>query len=126
MQEYDGVGDGDLQSSLATLIIPSLKSVINERADILDKGIEKVKMSVEFLTEEIKYVKEKVERVDKRVTTAEKRIGEQENKVGYRISPDIRGESAPLRFALNNQEKMSEGKFWIFERLSSQHLLANS
>ncbi len=42
----DGVGD--LQSPLATLIITSLKSVINERADILDKGIEEVKMSVEF------------------------------------------------------------------------------
>ncbi len=78
----DGVGDGDLQSPLATLIITSLKSVINERADILDKGIEEVKMSVEFLTEEIKDVKGKVERVDKRVTTAEKKIGELENKVG--------------------------------------------
>ncbi len=77
----DGVGDGDLQSPLATLIITSLKSVINERADILDKGIEEVKMSIEFLTEEIKDVKGKVERVDKRVTTAEKKIGELENKV---------------------------------------------
>ncbi len=57
----DSVGDGDLQSPLATLIITSLKSVINERADILDKGIEEVKMSVEFLTEEIKDVKEKVD-----------------------------------------------------------------
>lgn len=65
-------GDGDLQSPLATVIMTSLKSVINERADILDKGIEEVKMSVEFLTEEIKDVKGKVERVDKRVTTVEK------------------------------------------------------
>ncbi|KAL0188789.1 hypothetical protein M9458_015888 [Cirrhinus mrigala] len=71
----------DLQSPLPTVIITSLKSVINERADILDKGMEKVKMSVEFLTEELKDVKGKVERVDKRVTTVEKRFGALENKV---------------------------------------------
>ncbi|KAL1251227.1 hypothetical protein QQF64_019023 [Cirrhinus molitorella] len=85
----DDGGDGDLQSPLATEIITSLKSVINERADILDKGIKEVKMSVEFLTEEIKVVKGKVEQVDKRMTTAEKRIGELENKV--QDFPDIRG-----------------------------------
>lgn len=53
--------DEDLQFPLATMIITSLKSIINERADILDKGIEEVKISVEFLAEEIKDVKGKVE-----------------------------------------------------------------
>lgn len=76
-------GDGDvenLQSCLATVIITSLKSVINEKGDILDKGIEDVKMSGEFLTEEIKDIKGKVKRVEQRVTSAEKTIGELENK----------------------------------------------
>ncbi|XDV11857.1 hypothetical protein PO909_000662 [Leuciscus waleckii] len=63
------------------MLLTSLKSVINERADILDKGIEEVKVSVEFLAEEIKDVKRNVERVDKRVTNAEIRISELENKV---------------------------------------------
>lgn len=71
----------ELNSAMALAIISSLKSVINDRADILDKGIEGLKTSVEFLTEEMKDIKCKAERTDKRVDAAENRINDLESKV---------------------------------------------
>lgn len=71
----------DLNPDMATAIISSLKAVINDRADILDKGIEGLKTSVEFLTEEIKDIKCNAVRTEKRVGAAEIKINELENKV---------------------------------------------
>ncbi|KAK7135913.1 hypothetical protein R3I94_014549 [Phoxinus phoxinus] len=72
----------EVNSAMALAIISSLKTVINDRADILDKGIEGLKTSVEFLTEEMKDIKCKAERTEKRVDDdAENRINDLENKV---------------------------------------------
>lgn len=71
----------ELNPDMATAIISSLKAVINDTADILDKGIEGLKTSVEFLTEEIKDIKCNAVRTEKRVGAAEIKINELENKV---------------------------------------------
>lgn len=71
----------EVNSAMALAIISSLKTVINDRADFLDKGIEGLKTSVEFLTEEMKDIKCKAERTDKRVDDAVNRINDLESKV---------------------------------------------
>lgn len=71
----------DVNPDLAMAIISSLKTVINDRADMLDKGIEGLQASVEFITNEIKDIKCNADHTEKRVVITEKKITELERKV---------------------------------------------